>query len=390
LVSEQISDFIISINSSPFEKDKQEKRFEKAQKFSKNLQKPLIYVNQIGGQDSLIFDGKSFVLDEKGQQKLVMKEFCEDSKIIEISKNSKQISIQVLENQKAKEENLESAEKIYSACILGLRDYIEKSGFKKILLGMSGGIDSALVASIAADALGTKNIELYALPSRYNSKTSFDDAINYSRNLEIELKNISIEKIFSSFLETMPNISSLAQENLQSRIRGNILMSLSNSTGALLLSTGNKSELAVGYATIYGDMCGAYNPIKDIYKSEIFELAKWRNKNIPTISKFQKTEIIPENIIIKEPTAELRENQKDSDSLPDYKILDQILFSLIEEEKSIQETIENGFDDKLVKKVAKLFYANEYKRKQAVLGPKISKMSFDLERRYPIINKFTF
>ena len=387
LLGEQIFDVMIVMNSSPFSKNKQELRLEKAQKFAEKLEKPLIYLNQIGGQDSLIFDGNSFVLNEKGEEKIKLKEFCEDSKIVEIEKSEK---VKLITSHQ--EKSFEINEKIYSACILGLRDYVAKTGFKKILLGMSGGIDSGLVAAMAADALGSGNVSLFALPSKYNSNQSMIDAKEEAKNLNIELEVISIEEIFGQFDEKLTasqkTLNGLTLENLQSRIRGNILMALSNNSGALLLSTGNKSELAVGYSTIYGDMCGAFNPIKDIYKSEIFELAKWRNSNIPEISLYKKSNIIPQNIIEKEPSAELRENQKDSDSLPDYEILDKILFALIEEEKSISDTISLGFDGEVVKKVAKLFYNSEYKRKQAPLGPKISNMSFDKERRYPIANKF--
>lgn len=372
LLSEQIFDAAIALNASPYSITKHQKRQNLAQNFTKNLGKPLIYVNQVGAQDSLVFDGSSFVMNSNGKTLLQMKEFVEDSAIFELKKDSEaslltpntyQISSQIERN--------------YSACVLGLRDYIKKNNFEKILLGMSGGVDSALVAAIAVDALGKENVELYALPSRFNSETSMDDAKECAKNLGVNLKVISIEMVFEAMLFSLENLSDLAKENLQSRIRGNMLMALSNSSGALLLSTGNKSELACGYATIYGDMCGAFNPIKDLYKTQIYELAKLRS------------DVIPQNILTKAPTAELRLNQKDSDSLPEYDLLDKILFSLIEEQKSVAE-ISKNFDEDLVKKVAKLFYGSEYKRKQAVLGPKISDMSFDKDRRYPITNKFTF
>ena len=263
--------------------------------------------------------------------------------------------------------------------MLGLKNYVLKSGFKQVLLGMSGGIDSALVATMAVDALGSENVKLYALPSRFNSETSMTDAVECAKNLKTSLEVINIEDSFKTMLKTLGNINDLAQENLQSRIRGNILMALSNDSSALLLSTGNKSELACGYATLYGDMCGAFNPLKDLYKTQIYQLAKWRN--------LQST-VIPPSIITKEPTAELRFDQKDSDSLPAYDILDQILYALIEEQKSLSQIIKEGFDKNLVNKVAKLFYNSEYKRQQSCIGPKISDMSFDKDRRYVIINKF--
>jgi NAD+ synthase len=375
LLSEQIFDTIISINASPYSQNKSDLRLQTAKHFAKTLKKPLIYVNLIGGQDELVFDGASMVLNQSGEIILKAKEFEEDLITVEVTKDGN-----LNYNLPLTPYPLPLNNKNYSACVLGLRDYVLKNGFKKVILGMSGGIDSAIVAAIAVDALGAENVTLYALPSRFNSETSMIDAVNCAKNLNVKLEVISIEEPLKAMLSTLGEISQLAKENLQSRIRGNILMAISNSSGALLLSTGNKSEMATGYATLYGDMCGAFNPIKDLYKTEIYELAKYRN----SIS-----EVIPHNILTKAPTAELRENQKDSDSLPEYDILDKILFSLIEEEKSVAEIISLGFEESLVKKVAKLFYQNEYKRQQSCLGVKISEKSFDLERRYPITNKFT-
>jgi NAD+ synthetase len=404
LLKETIFDCAIIINSSPFDLEKQKQRAEICENFCKTLGKKLIYLNQVGGQDSLVFDGASFVMNASGEIALQMQEFVEDFAVVEVVKDGElnviefeeEIKIPLTEalSLKGRGSEFELAltpsplegegwgegstlqAKTYNACVLGLHDYITKNGFKKVMLGMSGGIDSALVATMAVDALGAENVELYALPSRFNSSASMNDALLAAKNLGVKLQVISIEKMFEAALETLPNISPLARENIQSRLRGNILMAISNTNGALLLSTGNKSELACGYATIYGDMCGAFNPIKDLYKTQVFALARL------------KSNVIPENILTKEPTAELRENQKDSDSLPAYEILDKILFALIEEEKSVAE-ISKNFEEELVKKVAKLFYASEYKRKQAVLGVKISKNAFDLERRYLITNKFT-
>jgi NAD+ synthetase len=374
LLSEQIFDAAIVINSSPFDINKQQDRFELASNLSKNLGKPLIYVNQVGAQDSLVFDGASFVIDSAGNVALQMKEFVEDFAQIQIEKSG-EIITPTNANQK-----LTTNQKLYQACVLGLRDYIEKNGFKKVLLGMSGGIDSALVAAIAVEALGAKNVSLYALPTRFNAESSMVDAKNCAKNLGCELEIISIEPALESMnhmlRQAQHDTSGLVGENLQARIRGNILMAISNETGALLLSTGNKSELACGYATLYGDMCGAFNPIKDLYKTQVFELARLR------------ADVIPHEIITKAPSAELRPNQKDSDSLPDYEISDKILFALIEEEKSVEKIIAAGFEADLVKKVAKLFYASEYKRLQACPGPKVSRMAFGKERRYPITNKF--
>ena len=388
-------DAFITLNASPFSQNKLQERIKVAQNFIKHTKSPLIYSNQIGGQDSIVFDGSSFVIDGGGEVKLLMQEFAEDSASIELRKHDKNIELVIPNNTQNKDIIIEKhpTARIYNATILGLRDYIIKNGFDKVLIGLSGGIDSALVATIAVDALGSQKVKLFALPSRYNSDESMSDAKKLSKNLNIKLEVISIEEIFSatnnSLAKHFANTESgIAEENMQSRIRGLILMSISNKFNYLLLSTGNKSENAVGYATIYGDMCGAYNPIKDIYKTEVFKLAKWRNSNIPQISTFKQKNLIPQNIITKPPSAELRENQKDSDSLPNYEILDQILFNLIEEQKSQKEIIALGFDKTLIEKITKLLYNSEYKRRQSVIGPKISKMSFDKDRRYPITNKF--
>jgi NAD+ synthase len=354
-----------------------------ATRFCQTLQKKLIYLNQVGAQDELVFDGSSFVIDQDGKIIIQLPEFAESTAFFEIDENlaiNSQFQSQIISNQLSRD---------YQAAILALRDYVKKNNFTSVMIGMSGGIDSGVVATMAVDALGSENVFLYALPSRFNSEISMSDAVECANNLSVKLEIISIEMAFSSMLMSINNISAIAKENLQSRIRGNILMTISNSTNSLLLSTGNKSEMAVGYATIYGDMCGAFNPIKDIYKSEIFELAKWRNENIAEISFYKKTKLIPENIISKAPSAELRENQKDSDSLPDYQILDKILYLLIEEEKSVEEIIETGFDQEMVVKISNLFFKSEYKRRQSCLGVKISENSFDRERRYPITNKFT-
>lgn len=369
LLSEQIFDATVVLNASPYTTKKHQYRERTAKKIGKNL----IYVNQVGGQDSLVFDGSSFAMNSTGEIALQMKEFVEDSAIVEIEKSGK-IS------PSTKTQNLgTTTERDYQASVLALRDYVHKNGFKKVLLGMSGGVDSALVATIAVDALGKENVSLYALPSRYSSDESMNDAKECAKNLGVKLEVISIESTFETLRFTLRqaqgDLRGLTEENLQSRIRGNILMALSNETGALLLSTGNKSEIATGYATIYGDMCGAFNPIKDLYKTQVYELARLKNN------------VIPKNILTKEPTAELRPNQKDRDSLPDYEILDKILFSLIEERKSIREISEN-FDQSLVEKVAKLLQISEYKRRQSCLGPKISDMDFSRDRRYPITNKF--
>lgn len=382
-------DFSIIINSSPYSINKYQQRLDKCLKFSKKTQKPIIYLNQVGACDSLIFDGNSFIIDHNSENIANLSSFSEDYAIIEIDKSSI-ISVINSKNHNFKFNNYidDPLSYMYNACILGVRDYVRKNNFSKVLIGMSGGIDSALVATIACDALGHENVELYALTTIFNSKESLIDASQCSLNLNIKLKEINIHNIFKNMLNLMGNISDIAQQNLQSRIRANILMSISNSNNSLLLSTGNKSELACGYATLYGDMCGAYNPVKDLYKTQIYQLANWRNKNIPIISNYNKIDIIPDNIIKKPPSAELKENQKDSDSLPEYDILDKILYQLIEKQQSISSICDQGYDHNLVNQIANLFYKNEYKRKQSVIGPKISEMSFDNERRYQITNKY--
>lgn len=388
LLKEQIIDAIIVINASPFESNKHQKRLDLVKKYYENLSKPLIYLNQVGGQDSLVFDGASFVFNNN-ENILQFANFDEDYAQLTIYND---LSIKINHHHKSNQFIKENIAQLYNAVILSLRDYIFKNDFNKVIIGLSGGIDSAIVAALAVDAIGSKNVQLIALPTRFNSAASLQDAQLCAQNLEIKLEIINIEEILCKNLETLKNqmISPLAEENLQSRIRGNILMALSNSSNALLLSTGNKSELATGYATIYGDMNGAFNPLKDFYKTQIYELANFRNNNSPKISKFTKNNIIPQNILDKEPSAELKFNQKDSDSLPPYDQLDKILFNLIDQKKSVNDTICEGFENNLVKKIAKLIHRSEYKRKQAVIGTKISNLSFDKDRRFPLTNKFIF
>lgn len=382
-------DAVIAINASPYYTDKQKLRIKNARTYVRKFKAPVIYLNQVGGHDSLVFDGASFVLDQKSKI-TQFAQFATDSKQIELRKtNSK---IEVATDHTAAQFTTEEAD--YSALVLGVRDYVVKSGFSEVLLGMSGGIDSALVAAIAVDALGPKNVHLYALPTRYNSPDSLRDAKQCAKKLSLNLEIIEIEPTFKVMIETLKleNESdpacAITRENLQARIRGNILMALANRFKRLLLATSNKSEASVGYATLYGDMCGAYSPIKDVYKTRIYEIAKWRNQNLPKISLYSKIDLIPNSILTKAPTAELRPNQKDSDSLPDYGVLDKILFQLIEQRKSVAEVVKMGYQKEIVEKVAKLLQLSEYKRKQSALGPKISTEALDKDRRYPIINYF--
>jgi len=386
LLAENQFDAVLVLNSSPYTQSKPQNRQKLATQLAKTLQKPVIYLNQVGGQDGLLFDGDSFVLDKCGNLVLQMANFTTDVATISLDKTGK-ITVLSQQNLPYTASNIA---KQYTASVLGLQDYLAKNSFQKVIIGMSGGIDSALVATIAVDALGPDCVSLYALPTKFNSQQSYLDAKMCAENLKINLQVIDIEPIFTQFLHSLQNqhISALATENLQARIRGNVLMAIANSSNALLLSTGNKSELACGYATLYGDMCGGFNPIADFYKTTIYELANWRNNNLCHISKNDFLNIIPANILQKEPSAELRPNQKDSDSLPPYDILDKILYSLVEEQKSVAEVANLGFSLDLVKQVAKMLYRNEFKRQQATIGLKTSDMCFNLDWLYPVSNNF--
>jgi NAD+ synthase len=282
---------------------------------------------------------------------------------------------------------------IYSSLILGLRDYVEKNNFPGVVLGISGGIDSAFSAAVATDALGPSRVKGILMPSKYTSIESNKDASELGNNLGIELMNISINEIVNSYDNTLNDLFSgtekdITEENIQSRTRGAILMAYSNKFGHMVITNGNKSEVSVGYSTLYGDMCGGFSVVKDIYKTDLFKLSEWRNKNKPSLSLLDKNEIIPNNIITKEPTAELKEDQKDSDSLPPYDVLDKVLYHLVEKESSVKEIVDQGFDKELVKRIQNLLYNSEYKRRQAAPGVKISERNFGYDRRYPITNAF--
>jgi NAD+ synthase len=282
---------------------------------------------------------------------------------------------------------------IYSSLILGLRDYVEKNNFPGVVLGISGGIDSAFSAAVATDALGPSRVKGILMPSKYTSIESNTDASELGNNLGIELMNISINDIVNSYDNTLNDLFSgtekdITEENIQSRTRGAILMAYSNKFGHMVITNGNKSEVSVGYSTLYGDMCGGFSVVKDIYKTDLFKLSEWRNKNKPSLSLLDKNEIIPNNIITKEPTAELKEDQKDSDSLPPYDVLDKVLYHLVEKESSVKEIVDQGFDKELVKRIQNLLYNSEYKRRQAAPGVKISERNFGYDRRYPITNAF--
>lgn len=376
LAAKGASGFIV-LNGSPYDMHKQDVRIQHAKLRAQKSKLPLLYVNQIGGQDDLIFDGASFAVDAEGKLVLQCEEFVEE--VLTFSFNAPGTHVRPLHDE---------TEAIYQAVTLGLRDYLRKTGQKKILLGLSGGIDSALSAAIAVDAIGASNVSGVMMPSPFTSKDSLEDAADIAEKLGIAYSISPISGLMDSFMQVLPGTSGLAHENLQARLRGLILMTSSNQSGAMVLTTGNKSEMATGYATLYGDMCGGYNVLKDIYKTQVYNMARWRNTAKPVDAKGPDGMIINERTITKAPTAELRAGQKDQDSLPPYDELDQILIGLVESEMGVAQMVERGFDEPTVKKVARLLKISEFKRRQSAPGPKVSSRAFTRERRYPIVNGF--
>ena len=384
---------IININASPYDQNKSDLRKELVVNQAKKLGVPIIYLNMVGGQDELVFDGGSFVVDGKGEILYQAQQFEEEIFYIDLDLEVKeQPKGPILEiRQKGSELNpLQSAqllsknESLYSALKLGLFDYVSKNNFEKVLVGLSGGIDSALTATIAVDALGSNNVVGVALPSKYNTEESLVDARLLAENLDIEFKVIEIEEIVNIFRNTLKEsvndeLGQITDENIQSRVRGNILMALSNQTGAMVVSTGNKSEMAVGYSTLYGDLAGGFALLKDLYKTEVYNLANFRN----SISS-----VIPQNTIDKEPSAELRPDQFDKDSLPEYELLDEILRMYIEEDSSSEKIISTGIDESIVYDVLSKVDRNEYKRKQVAPGVKLTEKAFGKDRRMPITNTY--
>ena len=384
---------IININASPYDQNKTDLRRELVVKQAKKLGVPIIYLNMVGGQDELVFDGGSFVVDGKGEIIYQAQQFEEELFYIDLDLEVKeQPKGSILEiRQKASELDLPQSaqllsknESLYSALKLGLFDYVSKNNFEKVLVGLSGGIDSALTATIAVDSLGSDNVVGVALPSKYNTEESLVDARLLAENLDIEFKVIEIEEIVNIFRNTLKEsvndeLGQTTDENIQSRVRGNILMALSNQTGAMVVSTGNKSEMAVGYSTLYGDLAGGFALLKDLYKTEVYNLANFRN----SISN-----VIPQNTIDKEPSAELRPDQFDKDSLPEYELLDEILRMYIEEDSSSEKIISTGIDENIVYDVLSKVDRNEYKRKQVAPGVKLTEKAFGKDRRMPITNTY--
>ena len=381
-------ELIVSPNGSPFDKYKINQRKTIIEDRVSEIGLPFVYINQVGGQDELVFDGSSLIMN--GDKEIIYEAppWQEHNAVIEFNEKEKKFN-----NLPFNEFKFSDLENIYMATVIGLRDYVSKNNFPGVILGLSGGIDSAFCAAVAVDALGKDKVEAYMLPSNYTSENSTIDAEDCANRLEINLETIPISDTFLSLEESLktsfkglPN--DITEENLQSRIRGTILMAISNKKGKMLITTGNKSEVSVGYSTLYGDMNGGFNPIKDIYKTELYALANWRNINLPNNILLDKKDVIPTSIISKEPTAELRDNQKDSDSLPPYDELDQILEGLVEYELSTSELEKKGFSREEIKKVENLLYVSEYKRRQSAPGVKISLRNFGRDRRYPITNKF--
>lgn len=373
-IGDENVDLTLVLNGSPFETSKIDSRLELVQSLAKNQSTAVAYVNLVGGQDDLVFDGNSFVVDASGKQVLRSNQFSEDLGVFDI------VSKLAISAVSKGADSKPPIQQIWHALVLGLGDYVRKNGFKSVVLGLSGGIDSAVCASIAVDALGPKNVFGVGMPSKYSSGHSLADARELAANTGLVYSEQSIEAMVETAMGQL-NLDGLAAENLQARVRGLILMSLSNQNGHLVLTTGNKSELAVGYSTIYGDSVGGFAPIKDVEKSLVWELAKYRNE---LAAKSGTTPPIPESSISKAPSAELRPGQTDQDSLPDYSVLDQILELHIEQRLSASEITAKGFDKELVDSVLKLVKGAEWKRRQGAIGPRITKLAFGRERRMPI------
>ena len=383
------AEILVVPNGSPYHRDKQDVRMSLmvARVIESGL--PLIYLNTIGGQDDQVFDGGSFVLNPGGGLAMSMPVFEEALEHVTFERLNGQFVCQ----DGPRAEWPDALAQVYAALVYGLRDYLGKSGFNKVLLGLSGGVDSALVAAIAADAIGSENVRCVMLPSEYTSAHSLEDAEAVAKALGCPYQSVPIsgaraavtEALAPAFVGRGPDVT---EENIQSRLRGLILMAMSNKFGEMLLTTGNKSEVAVGYATIYGDMSGGYNPLKDLYKTRVFETCRWRNAQHRDWMKGPEGIVIPTRVIDKPPSAELREDQKDEDSLPPYEVLDAILDMLIEQDASVEEIVAKGYDRDTVSRVEHLIYISEYKRFQSAPGPRLTAKAFWLDRRYPIVNRW--
>jgi NAD+ synthase len=383
------AEMLLVPNGSPYDRSKSETRQNIAVARVTETGLPLAYVNCIGGQDELVFDGSSFILNADRSLAVQAPDWREALGMTEWRRTTNGWRCEPGERALLQEGD----GALYSACVLGLRDYVNKNGFSGVVLGLSGGIDSALVAAMSVDALGADRVHCIMLPYRYTSEESITDAAACAKALGLRYDTVPIGGPVTAFMDALGDLfegtnEGVTEENIQSRTRGVILMAVSNKFGYMVVTTGNKSEMSVGYATLYGDMNGGYNPIKDLYKIEVYRIAAWRNANKPAGAMGPTGKVVPTNILTKVPSAELRENQTDQDSLPPYDVLDDILYCLVEEEMSLADIVARGHDPETVKRIERLLYVAEYKRRQAPPGVKISVRNFGRDRRYPITNKF--
>jgi NAD+ synthase (glutamine-hydrolysing) len=382
-------------NGSPYERNKDDVRLALVQKRAREVGAPLAYVNMTGGQDDLVFDGDTIVVDAKGSVISRAAQFEDQLLVVDIESATQTSKPDVVISENGPEASgavapaiaarMSDHQEIWNALVMGLRDYVSKNKFRSVVVGLSGGIDSALVAAIAVDALGAKCVNGVAMPSKYSSDHSVEDATAFAANTGIHFRTVAIEPMVQSFMESI-TLKGLAAENIQARVRGTTLMGISNQEGHLVLATGNKSELAVGYSTLYGDAVGGFAPIKDIYKSDVWALARWRNEQ--AISRGEAAPI-PVRSIEKEPSAELRPDQKDSDSLPEYELLDQLLTRYVDGDQGSAALIAAGFDSALVMRVIGLVDKAEYKRRQYPPGTKVSARAFGKDRRLPMTSRWS-
>jgi NAD+ synthase len=389
-LAETGSELLIVPNGSPYWRNKDDVRLNVAVARITESDLPIAYVNQVGGQDELVFDGASFGLHADRSLAFQLPAFRETVATVRWERTGD--GWRCADGPMAKLEDNPYKED-YAACMLGLRDYVNKNGFKGVVLGLSGGIDSALAAALAVDALGAERVRCLMLPYRFTSQQSLDDAARAAKALGVQYDAVPIESAVLGLEQALAPLfkgqpRDVTEENLQARVRGTILMAISNKFGLMVVTTGNKSEMSVGYATLYGDMNGGFNPIKDLYKTEVYRLARLRNEWNPDDALGAGAEVIPANILTRAPTAELRENQTDQDTLPPYEVLDRILERLVEREEPIAKIVEEGFDRETVMKVERMLNLAEYKRRQAAPGVKVTLKNFGRDRRYPIVNRF--
>jgi NAD+ synthase len=388
-LTETGAELLVVPNGSPYWRDKDDTRLNVAVARVTESELPLVYVNQVGGQDELVFDGASFGLNADRSLAFQLPAFREQVTTVRWQRSNN--GWRCIEGPIAK--LLEADQDDYCACMLGLRDYVDKNGFKGVVLGLSGGIDSALVAALAVDALGAQRVRCVMLPYRFTAQESLDDAAAIARSLGVQYDVVPIEHAVQGLEQALASVfqghpRDVTEENLQSRARGTILMAMSNKFGLMVVTTGNKSEMSVGYATIYGDMNGGFNPIKDLYKTEVYRLARLRNSWKPEDAHGPSAQVIPDNVLVRAPSAELAPDQKDEDTLPPYPMLDRILERLVEREEPIAKIVADGFDRDMVMKVDRMLNSAEYKRRQAAPGVKVTLKNFGRDRRYPIVNRF--